>query len=66
MGERTGIAWTRSTVRQCKEAGVAAFFKQAGSNPVLDGRPLKLRDRSGADTSELPADLQVQEFPHAA
>lgn len=28
------IAWARSTIRQCKAAGVACFVKQCGSNPV--------------------------------
>ena len=57
------LAWARQTVAQCKAAGVACFFKQAGSNPILDGKPLMLRDRSGADISEFPAGLQIQEFP---
>jgi protein gp37 len=59
------IGWARSTVQQCKAAGVAVFFKQAGSHPVLDGKRLILRDRTGADLTELPADLNVQEFPDA-
>jgi protein gp37 len=33
------IEWARSTVRQCKAAGVAAFVKQLGANPVVGGEP---------------------------
>lgn len=59
------IEWARSTVQQCKSAGVACFVKQAGSNPILDGQPLKLRDRAGGDLSEIPEDIRVREFPNA-
>lgn len=59
------IEWARSTVRQCKAAGVSCFFKQAGSNPIADGVTLKFKDRSGSDLTELPVDLQIQEFPDA-
>lgn len=44
--------WARSVRDQCKAAGTAFFFKQAGSFPV-DGHPLKLRDHKGGDLSEL-------------
>ena len=76
-------AWARSTIRQCRAAGVACFFKQAGSRPVVEegsadaatwatmpgGRVddcggIHLRDRAGADPSEWPEDLRVQEFPN--
>jgi protein gp37 len=92
------LAWARSIVAQCKAAGVAPFFKQAGAKPwdslgaSIDhpfapcGHPcrccdecssnegqrdeadhppyLKLCDKKGGDLSELPADLQVREYPH--
>ena len=51
------VAWARSVVRQCKDAGVACFVKQLGANPVggeldcdecdgsgrylIDGKPLR-------------------------
>lgn len=60
------IEWARSTVRQCKAAGVAAFVKQVGSAPFDTSWPEwdgKLKDRAGADPAEWPADLRVQEFP---
>ena len=67
------LAWARSLIAQCREAGVAPFFKQAGAHPI-DGRPdctrewwqaqrLRLRDRMGGDLSELPEGLRVREWP---
>ena len=67
------IAWARSTVRQCQDAGVPVFVKQLGAHPwrrlpagvgVLDYE-LPLRDRKGGDPSEWPEDLRVREFPEA-
>lgn len=57
------LRWARATIEQCRAAGTRAFFKQAGSKPVLDGQPLRLRDRKGGDLLELPEDLRVREFP---
>ncbi len=67
------IAWARSTVEQCKAAGVACFVKQLGANAIVEHAypapsvlthcSVALVDRSGADPSEWPADLRVQEFP---
>jgi protein gp37 len=35
------VAWARSTVRQCREAGVPVFVKQLGANPIVPmGEPL--------------------------
>ncbi len=58
------------TVAQCKAAGVAVFVKQLGARPEFNGamgfvsESWKLRDKAGADPSEWPKDLRVQEFPH--
>lgn len=60
------LAWIRSSVEQCKAAGVPAFVKQLGSNPRSDTEGFLLsytRDRSGSDPSEWPEDLRVREFP---
>jgi protein gp37 len=67
------VDWIRDGVRQCKEAGVAAFVKQLGARPVEDiqdaiGRyvgfqGLDLKDRKGGDPAEWPADLRVREWP---
>jgi len=70
------LAWARSTVAQCKAAGVSVFVKQLGARPfdlagdgMLDsGEPpvgsyLDLSDRAGAEPSEWPEDLRIQEWP---
>ncbi len=94
------IEWARSTVRQCRAAGVPVLVKQLGSFVVdrndagFDGcEPtawpacveanceiehniwgyldehqgadcrVRLKDRAGADLTEWPDDLRVQEFP---
>lgn len=67
------VAWARSTVNQCREAGVACFVKQLGANcrEVLnpaDGEVssrVRLRDGKGGDPSEWPEDLRVRQFPQA-
>lgn len=53
-------AWAHSTVEACKAAGVACFIKQMGSAPI--GMP-KFKHRSGADPSEWPPELRVQQYP---
>lgn len=63
------LAWARSTVEQCRAAGVACFVKQLGSHPVLTqyaGLPpveVSFHSNPGADPSEWPEDLRIQEFP---
>lgn len=63
------VDWIRDGVRQCSEAGVAAFVKQLGSNACVnvmtdslaDVHPV--RDRKGGDPAEWPEELMVREFP---
>lgn len=72
------VGWTRSLVRQCREAGVPTFVKQLGSNPMDETRKLglapgvassqfnvrwNLKDSKGGELSEWPEDLRVREFP---
>jgi protein gp37 len=62
------VAWARSTVEQCKAAGVAVFVKQLGAKPwePVEGvgpMPMHLASKKGGDPSEWPADLRVREFP---
>jgi protein gp37 len=58
------IQWARDTISQCRAAGVPVFVKQLGAKPVTEGRELELiHHRSGADPSEGPEDLLVQEWP---
>ena len=62
------LAWARSTIEQCKVAGVPIFVKQLGSFPVEtfakwgDHFP-SLIDRAGTDLTEWTEDLRVREFP---
>lgn len=60
------VAWARSIVAQCREAGVAPFVKQLGAHPFADGFEQLLYDKKGGDMSEWPADLRVREFPASA
>jgi protein gp37 len=59
------LSWARSLVGQCREAGVPVFFKQLGDNPLTSPGPITWPTTAhhGADPSEWPADLRVQEFP---
>jgi protein gp37 len=60
---RTG--WAKSTIDQCRAAGVAVFVKQLGAYAFDDetGFPFKGQDAAGADPAEWPEDLRVREFP---
>lgn len=61
------LQWARDLKQQCEAAGVAYFFKQAGSKPLAYGlgemSRVLLTDRKGGNLDELPADLRVREFP---
>lgn len=54
------VAWARSIVRECQQAGVAVFVKQMGAN--VSGL-VKLKSKKGGDISEWPEDLRVREMP---
>lgn len=68
---RFDLMWARSIRDQCQAAGTAYFFKQMGRRPYVgDGRGVyddhtyyKSRDSHGADPSEWPSDLKIQQFP---
>lgn len=59
------IAWVRNLVRQCKAAGVPAFVKQLGADPIMEPGPLPwpCEDRAGRDPAEWPPDLRVRAWP---
>lgn len=59
------VAWIRSIVDQTKAAGVPCFVKQMGADPIMEPGPISwpCEDRSGADPSEWPEDLRVQQMP---
>lgn len=50
--------WARAVRDQCRQAGVAFFFKQTGAAPA----GLTVRGKGG-DEADIPADLMVREFP---
>lgn len=67
-GRTFDLAWARSTVDLCRQAGTAPFVKQLGSTPIemLGAGAIghwEWKDRAGADLSEWPEELRVQEFP---
>lgn len=57
------LAWARALIEHCRDVGAAVFVKQLGARPMIDGAPLKLKDRKGEDWSEWPEDLRIREFP---
>lgn len=60
------VAWIRSIVSQCRDAGVAVFVKQLGRRPVIPANePWTCLDRKGGDPAEWPEDLRVREMPEA-
>lgn len=54
------IEAAQDLIEQCKRYRVAVHFKQTGD--VL-ARKLGLKDKSGKNPSEWPAELRIQEFP---
>lgn len=69
------LAWARSTIAQCKAAGVAVFVKQMGANrvaasshggtAVVSPELSRISRGKGGDWSEWPEDLRVREYPTA-
>jgi protein gp37 len=55
--------WADKTRRECKDAGVAYFFKQAGARPHAKNELVQLRSKKGSDLDELPRKLRVREYP---
>lgn len=62
------IAWIRNVLTQCSAAGVPAFCKQLGSNPVFedgDGPTARypILDSKGEDWAAWPDDLKIRQYP---
>lgn len=57
------VEWIRSIVGQCKSAGVSCFVKQLGSRFRYQLGNDTAHDSKGADPSEWPEDLRVQQWP---
>ena len=73
------LAWLRSMVRQCQDAGVPCWVKQLGSysvggcaalvdpeSPALWDSRFHWHHKAGADPAEWPEDLRVQCFPEVS
>lgn len=59
------IAWPRRLIGEARDAGIAPFVKQLGSNPTRHGLiQLRLKHKKGEDQTEWPPELRVQEFPN--
>lgn len=54
------LEWIEDLVEQARMVGKAVFVKQLGTHLA---KRLGLKHRAGADPSEWPAHLQIQEFP---
>jgi protein gp37 len=48
---------------QCQQQGIPVFVKQLGANPLYNGSPFSITHKAGADISEFPCDLAIQDFP---
>ena len=62
------LAWARSTVAQCKAAGVPCFVKQVSKRPWHTNSAgqrvqLCMEHNKGGDPSEWPANIQIREMP---
>jgi protein gp37 len=58
------IAWARSLIRECRANGYTApFVKQMGDRPFDGDAACGFKAHHGADPSEWPEDLRVQEWP---
>jgi protein gp37 len=59
------IAWAHELVSACRKEQIAVFVKQLGAYPYdsIVSQKLTLQSIKGADPSEWPADLRVQEMP---
>lgn len=60
------LEWATSTIKQAREIGAAPFVKQLGAAPIVEGSQfiVCLKDRrAGAEPSQWPEWLRVQEFP---
>lgn len=62
------IAWIRDVLTQCAAAGVPAFCKQLGSNPVVTddtgtAKRYPILDSKGEDWVAWPDDIKIRQYP---
>jgi protein gp37 len=60
---RYEIEWGERLIEQCSALGIPYFQKQVGSLAFHRGVRFRTKDRAGADETEWPAHLRVQEMP---
>lgn len=60
------LEWARDILRECREADVAFFLKQLGSNVTENGRTLDFGKGHAGDWERWPVDLRVRELPPEA
>lgn len=63
------LAWLRDVLTQCAAAGVPAFCKQVGSNPVFTDvngsiKRFPVLDTKGEDWRAWPDDLKIRQYPN--
>jgi protein gp37 len=57
------MEWCEDMVDQCREAGVACFVKQMGTNVYRGKRKIQLSTPHGEDMAEWPDSIRVRECP---
>lgn len=61
------LTWAKNLLSECQTIGISPFVKQLGRLPIdVDGNPLKLVDKAGADINEFPDYLKIRQFPNLA
>jgi protein gp37 len=63
MSRKFDLAWPRLLIEQCPMFGIPLFVKQLGSAAFDGARRFHTRHSAGADASEWPPDLRVQQMP---
>ena len=58
---RCELQWIERIVSDCQDQNIPVWVKQMGTHLAKE---LKLKHRHGADISEFPAHLQIQQFPN--
>jgi protein gp37 len=57
------LEWARSIQEQCRQASVAYFAKQLGSNAHYLDRPYPTRNAHGSDIEEFPEEMRIRQYP---
>lgn len=60
------VSWAEDGIALGQQLNIAVFVKQLGSQPVIAGQPVFLRDHHGGDWSEWPTAVKVRQMPFTA